>query len=527
MPLRERYDYVIIGSGFGGSVSALRLAEKGYSVLVIEKGKNFEAGDFAKTNWNLHKWLWIPALKLFGIQKLNFLRHISALSGAGVGGGSLVYANTLPKPKSAFFNKGSWQGLADWENELAPYYETAWKMLGASVNPKLAESDLAMQKLAFEIGKPENFAPTTAAVYFGEPDVTVKDPYFNGKGPDRTGCIHCGSCMTGCRHNAKNTLDKNYLYLAKQLDTTILAEHKVTSVEPLDESGIVGYTISFRKSTKYFSAIKTVNANGVIFAGGVFGTIPLLLKLKSSALPGLSHRIGDMIRTNNEALIYTTTINKSPELHKGIAIGSILEVDENSHLEPVRYGKGSGFWRLTMVPMVSDPIPFFRILKLIALPFTAPLVWFRVFAVRDFAMSSTVLLFMQHIDSTLHLRKGIFGLKTRIEKGKAPTPFIPEAHRLAHIFSGIINGKPQIMVNEALAGIPSTAHILGGACMGKSPEDGVIDSNNKVFGYENMYVFDGSMISANPGVNPSLTITAITERGMSKIPVKLKTEALS
>jgi len=229
-----------------------------------------------------------------------------------------------------------------------------------------------------------------------------------------------------------------------------------------------------------------------------------------------------MIRTNNEALIYTTTTNKKLELHKGIAIGSILEMDENSHLEPCRYGEGSGFWRITMLPMVSERNLLLRILKLIILPFTAPLTWLKVLFVRDFGRSSTVLLFMQHIDSTLKLRKGIFGVKTQIEEGKAPTPFIPEAHTVAHLFSKIIKGKPQIMVNEVFAGIPSTAHILGGACMGKTIEDGVIDSNNKVFGYENMYVFDGSMISANPGVNPSLTITAISERGMSKISEKGK-----
>ncbi len=517
MELKQSYDYIIIGSGFGGSVSALRLAEKGYSVLVIEKGKWFNSSDFAKTNWDLRKWLWIPALKCFGIQKLNFLRHISALSGVGVGGGSLVYANTLPKPKSPFFNQGSWAGLADWEEELSPFYETAWKMLGASENPVLAESDRAMLELAKQLGKSGHFAPTTAAIYFGEPDVTVKDPYFNGKGPDRTGCIHCGACMTGCRHNAKNTLDKNYLYLAQQLGVEIIAEQKVTSVKPLGNKGSEGYEISHRQSTAYFSDSKTVKANGVIFSGGVMGTVPLLLKLKKTTMPGLSQRIGDMIRTNNEALIYNTTTDKTLELHKGIAIGSILQIDENSHLEPVRYGEGSGFWRLTMLPMVSERNPFLRILKLLVLPFTAPLTWFKVFFVRDFGRSSTVLLFMQHIDSTLKLRKGIFGIKTRIEKGKAPTPFIPEAHRVAHIFSNIIKGKPQIMVNEVLAGIPSTAHILGGACMGKTIDDGVIDSNNRVFGYENMFVFDGAMISANPGVNPSLSITAITERGISKI----------
>lgn len=521
MQLQENYDYIIIGSGFGGSVSALRLAEKGYSVLVIEKGKEFGSSDFAKTNWDLRKWLWIPALKCFGIQKLNFFRHASILSGVGVGGGSLVYANTLPKPKSPFFVNGSWAGLENWEEELAPFYETAWKMLGAAVNPVLAESDRMMQKLAEQIGKAAHFSPTTAAIYFGEPDVTVKDPYFGGKGPDRTGCQHCGACMTGCRHNAKNTLDKNYLHLARQLGVTILAEHLVTSVNPLGEKGNAGYTVGFRKSTTYFSKTQTLEAKNIIFAGGVLGTVPLLLKFKKTTLPGLSPRVGDMLRTNNEALIYNTSTDKTLELHKGIAIGSILEVDENSHLEPVRYGEGSGFWRLTMMPMVSEKNPLLRILKLIVLPFSAPVSWFKVFFVRDFARSSTVLLFMQHLDSTLKLRIGLFGTKTLIEKGKAPTPFIPEAHRLAHMFSALIKAKPQIMVNEVLAGIPSTAHILGGACMGSTPEEGVIDSNNKVFGYENMYVFDGSMISANPGVNPSLSITAISERGMSKIQRKV------
>ena len=520
MQLKENYDYIIIGSGFGGSVSALRLAEKGYSVLVIEKGKWFKSTDFAKTNWDLRKWLWIPALKCFGIQKLNFLRHISAMSGVGVGGGSLVYANTLPKPKSPFFSQGSWAGLEKWEEELEPFYDISWKMLGATVNPVLAESDRAMQKLAAQINKSAHFSPTTAAVYFGEPDVTVNDPYFNGKGPGRTGCIHCGACMTGCRHNAKNTLDKNYLYLAQQLGAEISAENEVRAIKPMSKNGDKGYEISFRKSTTYFSKVQTIKAKGVIFSGGVMGTIPLLLRLKETTLPGLSSRVGHMIRTNNEALIYNTSIDKTLELHKGIAIGSILELDENSHIEPVRYGEGSGFWRLTMLPMVSEKNPVLRILKLIVLPFTAPITWLKVFFVRDFGKSSSILLFMQHLDSTLQFKRGIFGIKTRVEEGKAPTPFIPEAHRIAHMFSALIKAKPQIMVNEVFAGIPSTAHILGGACMGKTIEDGVIDSNNKVFGYDNMFVFDGSMISANPGVNPSLTILAISERGMNKIAKK-------
>jgi cholesterol oxidase len=517
MELNESYDWIIIGSGFGGSVSALRLAEKGYSVLVIEKGKKYENSDFPKTNWNVRKWFWIPGIKLFGIQKLSFFRHITILSGVGVGGGSLVYANTLPKPKSAFFNKGSWANLENWEPELAPFYDIAWKMLGGAVNPLLAQSDLALQELARQINKTECFSPTTVGVYFGEPDKTVKDPFFDGKGPERKGCIHCGACMTGCRNNAKNSLDKNYLHLAQQLGVTIVPEHEVTNVKPSGEHGENGYEITFRQSTRFFSSKQTITSNGVIFSGGVLGTVPLLLKLRNSSLPHLSPRVGDMVRSNNEALIVNTTIDKDPELHKGLAIGSIMELDENSHLEPVRYGEGSGFWRLTMLPMVSERKFFKRILKLIILPFTSPLRWLKIFFVRDFAKSSSILLFMQHLDSTLKFRKGIFGIKTIVEKGKAPTPFIPEAHEMAHAYSKIITGEPLVMLTETITGIPSTAHILGGACMGKTKEEGVIDSNNKVFGYQNMFIFDGSMISSNPGVNPSLTITAISERGISKI----------
>lgn len=520
MLLKEFYDYIIIGSGFGGSVSSLRLAEKGYSVLVIEKGKKYGNTDFPKTNWNVRKWFWVPGIKLFGIQKLTFFRHITILSGIGVGGGSLVYANTLPKPKSAFFNQGSWAGLENWELELAPFYDTAFKMLGAAENPVLAESDLALQKLAQQINRADYFTPTTVGVFFGEPDITVKDSYFNGKGPERKGCIHCGACMTGCRQNAKNSLDKNYLHLAQELGVTIIPEHEVVDVKPLSEHGEKGYEITFRQSTKYFSDKKRITSKGVIFSGGVLGTVPLLLKLGNSSLPHLSPRVGDMIRTNNEALIVNTSIDKNPELHKGLAIGSILELDENSHLEPVRYGEGSGFWRITMLPMVTELNFFKRIMKLIILPFKSPITWLKILFVRDYAKSSSVLLFMQHLDSTLKFRKGIFGTKTRIEKGKAPTPFMPEAHAIAHAYSKIINAKPQVIVTETITGIPSTAHILGGACMGKTKEDGVIDSNNKVFGYENLYVFDGSVISSNPGVNPSLTITAISERGISKIPVK-------
>lgn len=515
---KKNYDFVVIGSGFGGSVSALRLAEKGYSVLVIEKGKRFEKNDFPKTNWNLRKWLWLPLFRLYGIQKLTIFKHASILSGVGVGGGSLVYANTLPKPKSPFFNKGSWANLNNWETVLAPHYETAWKMLGADINPFLGDSDLVFKDLAIKINKPESFEATKVSVYFGTPNITVDDPYFDGKGPNRTGCKLCGSCMTGCRHNAKNTLDKNYLYLAEQLGAEVLPEHEVMDVIPNDENS--KYQIILKQSTRFFGKKSTVTATNVIFAGGVLGTVPLLLKLKKTSLPNLSDRVGEMVRTNNEALILNTSLDKTKNFSEGIAIGSILELDENSHLEPVRYGKGSGIWRLLMLPLITEKNFFKRILKLLILPFTSPIKWLKVWFISDFAKSTSVLLFMQHLDSTLKIKRGFLNSYTTIDKGQPPTAFIKEAHDIAKIHAKITNSKSQVMSLETLTGIPSTAHILGGAVMGKDKNEGVIDAKNSVFGYQNLFVIDGSMISANLGVNPSLTITAIAEHAMSLIPKK-------
>ncbi len=521
MHLKESYDYIIIGSGFGGSVSALRLAEKGYSVLVIEKGKWYRGDEFPKTNWNVRKWLWLPSLRLFGILKLTFFRHVSVLSGVGVGGGSLVYANTLPKPKSKFFNHGSWANLADWEKELTPFYETAWEMLGASENPLLDEADFAMQELAKSIGKAKEFSPTKVAIYFGEKGKTVDDPYFKGKGPNRTGCTGCGACMTGCRYNAKNTLDKNYLHLAQQLGVTILAESQVLNVLPIgNNDGSKGYSVSFKNPTKWFSKTKTINSKGIVFSGGVLGTIPLLLKLKETTLPCLSKKVGNEIRTNNEALILNVTLDKEKDLSKGIAIGSIIDLDENSHLEPVKYGEGSGFWRLVMMPMVSEKNFFLRIIKLFLIPLSAPVKWFKIIFVDDFAKRTSVLLFMQNLDSTLKFTLGLFGMGSKVSSGKPPSAFIAEAHNIANKHAKLTNSKSVVMLTETLTGIPSTAHILGGAVMGKDATEGVIDKDNKVFGYKNMYVIDGSMISANPGVNPSLSITAIAERAMSKVKLK-------
>jgi cholesterol oxidase len=516
------YDYVIIGSGFGGSVSALRLSEKGYKVLVIEKGKWFNSNDFPKTNWNLKKWIWEPKLNLKGFFKMTFLNHVTVLSGVGVGGGSLTYANTLPIPKQHFFNSGSWSTLNNWEEVLKPYYKIAYKMLGAEANPKLYEADNELKELAKNIGKEHNFKPSKVAVFFGEKGKTVEDPYFNGKGPARTGCTFCGACMTGCRFNAKNTLDKNYLYLAQQLGAKILAEKEVFNVVALDDKdGSSGYKIEFKSSIgkKHKGS---VTAKGVIFSAGVMGTVPLLLKLKEKSLSNLSDKVGCNIRTNNESLlVVTSTKKKHKDFSKGIAIGSILHTDENSHLEPVRYGEGSGFFRLLTVPMVYHKKMIFRLLGVIGLIFKYPLKIVKTIFADNYAKRTTVLLFMQTLDSTLQLKLGkITKMKSQTEGGNKPNAFIPEALEFGKKYGKQIKGIPYANFTDVLRGTPTTAHILGGAVMAENNTKGVIDKNNCVFGYKNMLICDGSMISANPGVNPSLTITAITELAMSKIKEK-------
>jgi|FLOH01.1.fsa_nt_gi cholesterol oxidase len=518
------YDYIIIGSGFGGSVSSLRLSEKGYKVLVVEKGKWYASKDFAKTNWNLKKWLWMPAFRFFGIMKMSIFRHIVIVSGTGVGGGSLVYANTLPVPKTAFYTTGSWQSLADWETVLKPYYQTALKMLGAQKNPRLYDGDKALKQLAKEIGRESEFEHPNVAVYFGDEGVKVNDPYFDGKGPDRTGCNFCGGCMTGCRHDAKNTLDKNYLFLAQQNGAKILAETEVYDVLPIDKhEGKTGYKVAVKSSTKLFKTKKTLTSKGVIFSGGVLGTIKLLLKLKKKSLPNLSETLGDNIRTNNETLISVSTLDKNKDLSKGVAIGSLLHTDENSHLEIVRYAAGSGFWKLFHLPLSLGKNTLIRLLKMFGQVLKSPLSYFKIYFLNAWSKSTTVLLFMQSIDSTLKFKRSIFGqMVSSVSTGNKPSPNIPESIALTKKYSEIINGKATSFALETLAGIPSTAHILGGAVMGKDSTEGVINNNNAVFGYKDLYVIDGSMISANPGVNPSLSITAIAEHAMAQIQAKTK-----
>lgn len=518
------HDYVIIGSGFGGSVSALRLVEKGYDVLVLEKGREFKAEDFPKTNWNLKRWLWMPALGFRGIFQMRFFRHVTVLAGAGVGGGSLVYANTLPIPKSAFFSNPAWGTLAAWEQELAPHYSVARRMLGATQAPWLTTPDKLLREIASDRGQAEAFEKTKVAVYFGEPGKTAPDPFFDGHGPARTGCIKCGACMTGCRHGAKNTLDKNYLYMARKLGLQLRADCEVVDIRPLaSPDGSGGYEVVFKQGTGWFRKRRRVTAKHVIVSAGVLGSVDLLLHLRERSLPNLSDQLGRRVRTNSESLIGVVTERRDEDLSRGISIGSIYQTDEHSHLEVVRYGAGSGFFRTLMAPHVGGQAPgVIKLLQAVGRALRQPIHFLRSYLVPDWAKYTIILLYMRSADGTLRFRrKGLSGrMGTDVEQGERPTASIAEATELAEAMANKVQGFAGSLVTETALNIPTTAHILGGACMGRSAEDGVIDAEHRVFGYEGLYVIDGSSISANPGVNPSLTITALAERAMSKIPPK-------
>ncbi|MFO0565566.1 MAG: FAD-dependent oxidoreductase [Polyangiaceae bacterium] len=522
----DRVDFAIIGSGFGGSVSALRLAEKGYRVLVLEKGRRFSRKDFAETNWDLRRWLWNPALGLRGIFQMTFLRHVTVLHGVGVGGGSLVYANTLPTPTDKFFQAASWAHLADWRTELAPHYATARRMLGSTTNPRVTPGDRILGEIADDIGRPDAFHPTEVAVFFGEPGKEVSDPYFGGAGPARTGCTHCGGCMTGCRVGAKNTLDRNYLYLAERAGAEIRSEIEVTHVKPLAGGG---YELQTRGSFDS-SERERVEAERVVFAGGVMGTVPLLLAAKDDegSLPALSARLGDFVRTNNEALIGVMSPDSPHDFSSGVAITSILHTDEHSHVEPVRYGPGSSFFRPLMLPHSPKKHPLSRLWGVLGDLSKKPRRWARAYTTRRMSETTQILLYMRTLEGSLRLRLGrsaltgfARGLVSELSPGtEAPTAFLPEAADLARRFAEKTGGVVSALFTETMLGIPTTAHILGGACMGKDASEGVIDAQHRVFGYDGLYVIDGSAISANPGVNPSLTITALAERAMTFIPPK-------
>jgi cholesterol oxidase len=522
------YDYVIIGSGFGGSVSAMRLTEKGYSVLVLEKGKRFNDNDFAKTNWQFWKYLWMPAIRAHGILQIAILKGVMVLHGAGVGGGSLGYANVLEIPNDETFATPAWNQNLKWGEVLRPHYETAKRMLGAARNPRLWKADLVLKQLAEERGMGGTFRTTDVGAFFGEAEVTVPDPFFGGEGPERAGCKHCGGCMVGCRYNAKNTLPKNYLYFAEKNGAVVKPEVEVVDVEPSNHMG--QYKVTYRSSTSLFKRKQAVYADHVIFSAGVIGTMKLLLNLRDVklSLPKLSSRLGDMVRTNSEALLGSLARKSDINYSQGVAISSIFNADEVTRIEPVRYPDGSSLMRFLGAPLISDvtSVPA-RIFRSLTWAFRNPMDFLRTMALPGWAHNVTILLIMQNVDNYMNFRIGrspltLFrrGLVTERHTKHEITARIDAGHDVTREFAKRINGVPLGSVTENIFNLPTTAHILGGAPMGKDKYEGVVDENLQIHGYPGLYIIDGSIMPANPGVNPSLTITALAEYAMSTVKPK-------
>lgn len=520
------FDYLVIGSGFGGSVSALRLSEKGYRVGVLEMGKRYRAEDFPKINWHLKKFLWAPLLGLTGIFRMNFFQHALVLSGVGVGGGSLVYGNTLLEPPGEVWHDTQWATLKDWRQVMPPFYATAGRMLGATENPYFGQADLILQDAARASGVAQSFYPTRVGVYFGQPGETVPDPYFEGQGPDRSGCILCGNCMVGCRHRAKNTLDLNYLYLAAQKGAQVLAEHRVVDVQPLSgyNDGRAGYRVTAVVGSHPFARHKAqFTTRGVVFAAGVIGTVDLLLRLRDNgSLPHLSRRVGDFVRTNAEAIIGVQLNGRQVDVSDGIAIGSGVYLDPQTHVEAVRYGRGSDAIGLLSTLLTDEQPGVSRIWTWLQTALRHPLLFLRSLNPFGFARSTLILLVMQTTEANIRLRRkrrlGSLFRRRLATEGEPIPAYIPAANRFAARMAKLFKGMPMTALSEIFLNVPTTAHILGGAAMGPDAAHGVIDAENRVFNYKNMYVCDGSMIGANLGVNPSLTITALSEHAMAHVP---------
>jgi cholesterol oxidase len=543
MPQNNTYDYVVIGSGFGGSVSAMRLTEKGYSVLVLEKGKRFEEKDFARSNWQFWKYLWLPVLRAHGILQISILKGVMVLHGAGVGGGSLGYANVLEIPTAETFATPAWNQNVKWGEVLRQHYETARTMLGVARNPKLWTADHILKQMADEIRRGYTFRATDVGAYFGEAGVTVSDPYFGGEGPVRAGCNHCGGCMVGCRYNAKNTLPKNYLYFAEKNGAKVISEAEVIDVRPwtIDHrpsivhrpSSIVEpprYEVSYQSSTSLFKRRQIVYARNVIFSAGVMGTMKLLLNLRDvkKSLPQLSGRLGHMVRTNSEALLGSLARSSDINYSEGVAISSIYNQDEITRVEPVRYPDGSSLMRFLAAPLIDTDVSVpVRLLKFLGWALTHPLDFAKALILPGWAHNVTILLVMQHADNRMRFRIGrsgftLFrrGMVAEEEPGYEIHAQVQGSHELTRDFAKRTNGLALGSLGENLLGLPTTAHILGGAPIGKDASDGVVNENFEVHNYEGLYIVDGSIMPANPGVNPSLTITALAEYAMSKIESK-------
>ena len=512
-------DVVVIGSGFGGSVAALRLAEKGYRVAVLEAGRRFADDEFPRTSWRVRSFLWAPALRAFGIQRITLLRNVVVLSGAGVGGGSLVYANTLYRPLPAFYDDPQWSDITDWRAELAPWYDVAERMLGVAVYPRRTAADRAMLAVATAMGVADTFHPTPVGVYFGQPGQEVPDPYFGGAGPARRGCQHCGACMTGCRFGAKNTLVKNYLYLAERLGVAVHPLTTVTDVRP-DARG--GYAVTARRTGAVPGAGRhTWHTGQVVFAAGALGTQRLLHRLRATgALPHLSPRLGELTRTNSEALLGAGSLRAGTDFTDGVAITSSFHPDPATHIEPVRYGKGSNLMGLLQTALVDGER--WRPLRYLAQFVRHPWTNLRMLSVRGWSQRTVIALVMQSLDNSLTVRyaRAWYGrrrLTSRPGHGAANPRWIPAGHRATRLLAQEIGGVPGGSWPDVV-NVPMTAHILGGAVIGDSAEHGVVDPYHRVYGHPGLHVVDGAAVCANLGVNPSLTITAQAERALAMWP---------
>jgi cholesterol oxidase len=524
------FDVLVIGSGFGGSVTALRLTEKGYRVGVIEAGARFEDADLPETSWDLKKYLFRPEVGCYGIQRVDALKDCMIVSGAGVGGGSLVYANTLYEPLAPFYDDPQWRHITDWRSELAPYYEQAKRMLGVVENPLRTPADEVMEKVATDMGVADTFHPTPVGVFFGRPGQAqgeqVADPYFGGAGPERTTCIGCGECMSGCRHNAKNTLVKNYLYLAEQNGARVLPLTTVTRVSPRTGGGY-DVRVRFTKArTGRRSATRTLTAGQVVFSASALGSQRLLHRMRDEGhLPRVSQRLGYLSRTNSESILGAIAPDTKVDYSQGIAITSSFHPDEHTHIEPCRYGKGSNAMSLmqTVLTDGDGPAPRWR-------------TWVKemwkergsvrdLYDVRHWSERTVIALVMQTIDNSITVfskRSKVTGrwhLSSRQGHGIPNPTWIPVANQAVRKMAEIVGGKPGGSIGEPF-NRPLTAHFLGGCTIGESPETGVIDPYQRMYGHPGLHVVDGSAITANLGVNPSLTITAQAERAMAFWPNK-------
>ncbi len=527
------FDFIVIGSGFGGSVSALRLAEKGYRVAVIEMGRRWALLSFPRTSWSIHRWFWRPKLGLRGFFNMRFFRHATIFHGCAVGGGSITYAGTLLPPPDKVWETGSWAGLANWKSEMPRYYETASRMLGATQNQILGTADQLLKRTGELAGCGHTFYRTRVGIFQaaeGEPaNKTVPDPFFGGKGPPRTTCIGCGGCMMGCRYGAKNTLDLNYLYLAEEYGARVFPETKVVNVKPLGRTndGSGGYEICTVNSTAWVSRQpRTLTCRGVVFSASSLGTMELLFRLKENgSLPGISSRLGKHVRTNSESIIGARVPRCPDDLSQGIAIGSGIYIDEHTHIEAVRYPCGSDTMGL-LTTMLTDGRPgLLRIglwLKnVLSSLLLHPVATLRLFRPWGWAREATILLCMQAVEGHIEMRwqRPWFWpfSKMLVSSGDKVPTYIPKANEFAREFAKVAGGTAMSMLPEIMFDIPGTAHCIGGCVIAGSAEHGVVDDRQRLFGYRNMYICDGSVLATNLGVNPSLTITALAERAMSFI----------